>query len=136
MVEADLTIDGHVIHSGAVLAVILDVVKPAPLEDVGMKARGPPIVEAHLVGVMTAQAGLLLLEDVLGGPAGWRPNQKPGELGHRFTARPILQFSARRLKPTWMEEEIQNSYCRWLDVLVKENGKWLLIADHGGRTSN
>jgi hypothetical protein len=35
-----------------------------------------------------------------------------------------------------MEEEIQNSYCRWLDVLVKENGKWLLIADHGGRTSN
>jgi ketosteroid isomerase-like protein len=34
------------------------------------------------------------------------------------------------------EGKIQNTQGRWLDVLVKENGKWLLIADHGGRTSN
>jgi ketosteroid isomerase-like protein len=34
------------------------------------------------------------------------------------------------------EGKIQNSQGRWLDVLVKEGGKWLLIADHGGRTTN
>ncbi len=25
---------------------------------------------------------------------------------------------------------------RWTDILMKKNGKWLLIGDHGGKTSN
>lgn len=25
---------------------------------------------------------------------------------------------------------------RWTDILMKENGKWLIIGDHGGRTGN
>jgi hypothetical protein len=29
----------------------------------------------------------------------------------------------------------KNSNGRWTDILMKENGKWLFIGDHGGKTS-
>lgn len=31
--------------------------------------------------------------------------------------------------------EHETSEDRWTDTLIKENGKWLLLADHGGATS-
>lgn len=48
----------------------------------------------------------------------------------------VVNYIFHAMRKDKSSEEVKEGEGRWTDILMKDNGKWYLVADHGGRSPN